>query len=152
MSWHHLDELMWHNKQHVEFARVVVVVPLSLNAVASSDNKHIELGNLQHHILLVISIEARIALLVKRPMIFNVFDDVLVLNASITVDIEFFFNVLIVIDFDDALDFEHTDEQVLEELDFDLMLDDDERSILQLDDGLVDLVNRDDECDRPPLG
>jgi hypothetical protein len=32
------------------------------------------------------------------------------------------------------------------------MLDDDERSILQLDDGLVDLVNRDDECDRPPLG
>jgi hypothetical protein len=43
-------------------------------------------------------------------MIFNVFDDVLVLNASITVDIEFFFNVLIVIDFDDALDFEHTDE------------------------------------------
>jgi hypothetical protein len=40
-----------------------------------------------------------------------VFNDVLVLNAPITVDIKLVFNVLLVIiDLNDALDFEHIDE------------------------------------------
>jgi hypothetical protein len=39
------------------------------------------------------------------------FNDVLVLNAPIAIDIELAFNVLFtVIDFNDALDFEHTDQ------------------------------------------
>jgi len=38
-------------------------------------------------------------------------DDVLVLNALIIVDVELVFNVLlVVINVDDALDFEHTDQ------------------------------------------
>lgn len=42
------------------------------------------------------------------------FNDVLVLNALIAIDVELVFNVLLVaIDFDDALDFEHTNQQVL---------------------------------------
>jgi hypothetical protein len=82
-------------------------------------------------------------------------NDVLVLKAPIVVDIELVFNVLLlVIDLDDALDFEHTDQQVLEEPNLDLLLDDDEQLFLQLDDSLVDLVNcqSDDERDHPPLG
>jgi hypothetical protein len=59
------------------------------------------------------------------------FDDVLVLNAPITIDIKLVFNVLfVIIDFDDAFDFEHTNQQVLEEPDLDLLLDDDERLVL----------------------
>jgi len=55
------------------------------------------------------------------------FDDVLVLNAPITIDIKLVFNVLfVIIDFDDALDFEHTNQQVFEKPDLDLLLDDDE--------------------------
>jgi hypothetical protein len=39
------------------------------------------------------------------------FNDVLVLNAPIAIDIELAFNVFfMVIDFNDALDFEHTDQ------------------------------------------
>jgi hypothetical protein len=122
---------MRHNRQHVELVCVIVVVPLGLDAVASKDNKHIELGNLQHYVLQVVFVEARVALLVEQPLIFNVFDDVLLLNAPITVDIEFVFNVLlVVINLDDALDFEHIDQQVLEEPNLDLILDDDERSVL----------------------
>jgi len=65
------------------------------------------------------------------PLIFNVFDDVLVLNAPISINIKLVFNVLfVVIDLDDALDFEHIDQQVLEKPDIDLMLDDDERLVL----------------------
>jgi hypothetical protein len=72
-----------------------------------------------------------------------VFDDVLVLNAPITINIELVFNVLlVVINLNDALDFEHTDQQVLEEPDLDLLLDDDERSVVQLEDNLVDLFDR----------
>jgi len=56
-----------------------------------------------------------------------VLDDVLVLNALIAVDIELVFNILFVaIDLDDALDFEHTDQQVFKEPNFDLLLDDEE--------------------------
>jgi hypothetical protein len=52
-----------------------------------------------------------IALLAKRPLIFKMFNDVLVFNALIVVHIELVFNVfLVVIDFNDALDFEHTDQ------------------------------------------
>jgi hypothetical protein len=59
------------------------------------------------------------------------FDDVLVVNALIVVDIELVFNVLLVIiDLDDALDFEHTDQQVVKEPNLDLLLYDDERSVL----------------------
>jgi len=55
------------------------------------------------------------------------FNDVLVLNAPITIDIKLVFNVLfIIIDLDDAFNFEHIDRQVLEEPDLDLLLDDDE--------------------------
>jgi hypothetical protein len=52
------------------------------------------------------------------------------------------------------IDFEHIDQQVLEEPDLDLLLDDVERSVRQLDDSLIDLADRrrDDEHDRPPLG
>jgi hypothetical protein len=54
-----------------------------------------------------------------------------VLNAPIAIDIELVFNVfLIVIDLDDVFDFEHTNQQVFEEPDLDLLLDDDERSVL----------------------
>jgi len=77
------------------------------------------------------------------------------LNALITIDVKLVFNVLlIVIDLDDALDFEHTDQQVLKKPYFDVLLDDDEQLVLQLDDGLVDLVDRryDVEHDCPPLG
>jgi hypothetical protein len=110
MSQHHLDELMQHNRQRIEFTCVDVVVSLGLDAVASGDNKHNELGNLQHHVLLVVFVEACVAILAERPMIFNVFNDVRVFNAPITVDVDLVFNVLVVIDFDDALDFEHTDQ------------------------------------------
>jgi hypothetical protein len=81
-------------------------VLLSLDAITSSDNEQNELGNLQHHVLLIILVEARITLLVERPLIFNVLNDVLVLNTLIAIDIELAFNVLfVVIDFNDALDF-----------------------------------------------
>jgi hypothetical protein len=78
-----------------------------------------------------------------------------VFNAPITINVELVFDVLfIIIDLNDSLDFEHTNQHVLEEFDLDLLLDDDERSILQLDDDLVDLVDcrRDNEHDCPPLG
>jgi len=59
------------------------------------------------------------------------FNDVLVLNTPIAIDIKLVFNVFfIVINLNDALDFEHIDRQVLEELDLDLLLDDDEQSVL----------------------
>jgi hypothetical protein len=84
---------------------------LSLDAVTSNDNKHGESGNLQHHVLLVVLVEARVTSLAKRPLIFNVLDNVLVLNAPIVVDVKVVFNVLLpVIDLDDALDFEHTNQ------------------------------------------
>jgi hypothetical protein len=70
------------------------------------------------------------------------FDDVLVLNAPITIDIKLVLNVLLVIDLDDAVDFKHIDQQVLGEPDLDLLLDDDEQSVLQLDDSLIDLADR----------
>jgi hypothetical protein len=38
------------------------------------------------------------------------FGDVLVLNAQIAIDIKLVFNVLLVIDLDDALDFKHIDQ------------------------------------------
>jgi hypothetical protein len=137
------------------FARVVVVVLFGLDAIASSDNEKSELGNLQHQVLLVVLVKASVTLLAEQPLIFNVFDDVLVLNTLIAIDIELVSNVLfVVIDFDDALDFEHTNQQVLEEPNLDLLLDDDERSVVQLDNGLVDLAHRwhDGEHDHPPLG
>jgi hypothetical protein len=50
-----------------------------------------------------------------------------VLNAPIVVDVELVCNVLlIIINLDDALDFEHIDQQVLDKHDFDLLLDNDE--------------------------
>jgi hypothetical protein len=83
----------------------------ALTTVAFDDNEHDKLGNLQHHILLVVLVKARVALLAERPLIFNVFDDVLVLNTLIVINIEFVFNVLlVVIDLNDALDFEHTNQ------------------------------------------
>jgi hypothetical protein len=101
---------MCHNRRHVELV-YVVIVPLSGDAVAYGNNKHSELGNLQHHVLLVILIEARITFLAERPLIFNVFNDVFTLNAPIIVDVELVFNVLlVVIDLDDAFDFEHTNQ------------------------------------------
>ncbi len=83
------------------------------------------------------------------------FDDVLVIKTPIVVNVELVFNVLlIVIDLNDALDFEHTNQQVLEEPNLNILLDNDEQSVLQLDDSLVDLVDRqhDNERDHPPLG
>jgi hypothetical protein len=71
----------------VEFIRVVVAIPFVLDAVASNDNKHDELSNLQHHVLLVVLIKARVALLAEQPLIFNMFDDVLVLNTPIVVNV-----------------------------------------------------------------
>jgi hypothetical protein len=76
--------------------------------------------------------------LAKRPLIFNVLDDVLVLNTPIAINIKLVFNVcFVVIDLDDALN----------------LLDDDERSVLQLDNSFVDLADRrrDGEHDCPPL-
>jgi hypothetical protein len=55
MSRCHLDKLV----------RVVVAILLGFDVVAFSDNKHGEPGNLQHHVLLVVLIEACITLLVK---------------------------------------------------------------------------------------
>jgi hypothetical protein len=102
---------MRHNRWRVELARVVVAISFGLDAVASSDNEKNKLGNLQHHVLLVILVEACVTLLAERPLIFNVFDDVLVLNTPIAIDIELVSNVLfVVINFDDALDFEHIDQ------------------------------------------
>ncbi len=104
MSWRHLDELMWHNRRCVKLTHIIVVISLSLDGVASGDNKHGELGNLQHHILLVFLVKARVAFLAKQPLIFNMLNDVLVFKAPIVVDIELVFNVLLnVIDLDDAL-------------------------------------------------
>jgi hypothetical protein len=106
---------MQHNRWRVELACVVVTVPSDLNVVASNDNEKTKLGNLQHHVLLVILVEARITFLAKRPLIFNVFNDVLVFNTLIAINIELVSNVLfIIINLDDAFDFEHTDQQVLE--------------------------------------
>jgi hypothetical protein len=128
---HHLDELMQHNRQHVEQVHVVVDVSLGLDTATSSNNQHNEPSNQQHHILLVILVDARVTLMVEQPLIFKVLDDVLVFNAPITVNIELIFNVLLVIiNLNDAPDFEHTHQQVLEEPDFDLLLDDDEQLIL----------------------
>jgi hypothetical protein len=80
-----------------------------------------------------------------------VLDDVLVLNTPIAINIKFV--CFVVIDLDDAFNFEHTDQQVLEELNLDLLLDDDERSVLQLDNNFVDLADRrrNGERDCPPL-
>jgi hypothetical protein len=118
---------MRHNRRRVKLACVVVVISFDLDAVTFNNNKHDDSGNLQHHVLLVVLVEAHVTFLAKQPLIVNVLDDVLVLNAPITIDIELVFNVLlVVIDLDDALDFEHTDQQVLEELDLDLLLEDDE--------------------------
>lgn len=146
---------MRHNKRHVKLTRVVVAISFNLDAVAFGDNEHNELGNSQHHVLMVILIKAHVALLVEWPLILNVFDDVLVLNAPIAIDIELVFNaLLVVINLDDAFDFEHTDQQVLEEPDLDLLLDNDEQSVVQLEDNLVDLVDRwhNHEHCCPPLG
>jgi hypothetical protein len=101
---------MRHNRRRVELAHIVVAVMFGLDAVASNNNEKNELGNLQHHVLLVVFVEAHITLLAKQPLIFNVLDDVLVFNTPITINIELVSNVLfVVIDFNDALDFEHTD-------------------------------------------
>jgi hypothetical protein len=60
-----------------------------------------------------------------------VFDDVLLLNAPIVINVELVSNVLFaIINLDDAFDFEHTDQHVFEESNFDLLLDNDERSVL----------------------
>jgi len=131
MLQRHLDKLMRHNRRRIKLARVVVAVPLGLDTLASNNNEHSKLGNLQHHILLVIFIKAHVTFLAKRPLIFNVLDDVLVLNTPIAIIIKLVFNVcFVVIDLDDAFNFEHIDQQVLEELNLDLLLDDDERSVL----------------------
>jgi hypothetical protein len=145
---------MRHNRWRIKLAGVVVAVPLGLDTVASNNNEQSKLGNLQHHILLVIFIKARVTFLAKRTLMFNVLDDVLVLNTPIAINVKLVFNVcFVVIDLDDAFNFEHTDQQVLEELNFDLLLDDDERLVLQLDNNFVDLANRqpDGERDCPPL-
>ncbi len=106
---------MQHNRRRIKLVGVVVATSLGLDVVTSDDNKHDELGNLQHHVLLVVVVEACVAFMAEWPLIFNVLDDVLVLNAPIVVNIELVFNVLfVVIDLDDALDFEHTNQQVLE--------------------------------------
>ncbi len=81
-----------------------------LDTIASSDNKHDELSNVQHHVLLVVLVEAHVTFLVKWPLIFNVFDDVAMLNTPIIIDVKLVFDVLlIIINLNDALDFEHTD-------------------------------------------
>ncbi|CAK9219766.1 unnamed protein product [Sphagnum troendelagicum] len=154
MSRCHLDKFMRHNRRRIKLARIIVAVALSLDTVASSNNEKSKLGNLQHHILLVIFIKAHVTFLAKRPLIFNVLDDVLVLNTPVAMNIKLVFNVcFVVIDFDDAFNFEHTDQQVLEELNLDLLLDDDHRSILQLDNNFVDLADHqhNGERDCPPL-
>jgi hypothetical protein len=56
-----------------------------------------------------------------------VLDDVLILDAPIAIDIRLVFNVLlVVINLNDALDFEHTNQQVLDEPNLNLLLDNDE--------------------------
>jgi len=46
------------------------------------------------------------------------------------------------------------DQQVFEKLDLDILLDNDEQSVLQMDDSFADLIDRrrDNKCDRPPRG
>jgi hypothetical protein len=56
---------MRHNKRHVKLTRVVVAISFNLDAVAFGDNEHNELGNSQHHVLMVILIKAHVALLVE---------------------------------------------------------------------------------------
>jgi hypothetical protein len=127
MSRCHLDKLIRQNKQHVELPCIIVTISLGLDTVTSGDNKHNKPSNLQHRILLVILVEACITLRTKRPLIFNVFNDVLVFNALIIVNIKLVFNVLfVVINLDDAFDLEHIDQHILEEPDLDLLLDNDE--------------------------
>jgi hypothetical protein len=63
--WRHLDEFMPHNKHRIELVRIVVVVPLGLDMVAFGNNEHDELGNLQHQVLLVVVVKARITLLAE---------------------------------------------------------------------------------------
>jgi hypothetical protein len=59
---------------------------------------------------LVVLVEAHVTLLAEPPLIFNMFNDVLMLNAPIAIDIKLVFNVLfIVIDLNDVIYFEHID-------------------------------------------
>jgi hypothetical protein len=102
---------MRHNKWRVELSHVIVAIPFGLDAIAFNNNKHNKPNNLQHPVLLVVLVEARVAGLAEQPLIFNVLNDVLVLNTRIAIDIKLVFNVLlIVINLDDALDFEHTNQ------------------------------------------
>ncbi len=87
MSQCHLDEFMRHNKQRIELVCVVIVDPFDLDKVAFGDNEHGELGNLQHHVLLVVFVLAHVTLLAEWPLIFNMLDDVLVFNAPIAIDV-----------------------------------------------------------------
>ncbi len=101
-----------------------------------------------HHVLVRINDLLDVLVVVIPP------DQVTLFSLNL-INVKFVFNVLlIVIDLDDALDFEHIDQQVLEEPDLDLLLNNDERSILQFDDSLVDLVDHrhDTKHDRPPFG
>jgi hypothetical protein len=78
---------MRHNKRCGEFTCIIVAIPLVLDTGASNDNEHNEPGNLQHHVLLVVLIEAHVALLAEQPLIFNMFNDVLMFNTPIALDV-----------------------------------------------------------------
>jgi hypothetical protein len=56
---------MQHNRWCVELAQVIVVISLGLDAIIFDNNEHDEPGNLQHHILLVVLVEAHVTLLVE---------------------------------------------------------------------------------------
>jgi hypothetical protein len=56
---------MRHNRRQVKLTHVVAVVSFGLDAVASSNNEKSELGNLQHHVLLVVFVEAHVTLLAE---------------------------------------------------------------------------------------
>jgi hypothetical protein len=56
---------MQHNRQRIELAHVVIVVSFCIDAIAFGDNEHGELGNLQHHVLLVVLVEAHVTLLAE---------------------------------------------------------------------------------------
>jgi len=145
-----LDDLVRHHRQGILLKRLIIFVAFNADVAESGDDEHGVLGKLAHDLLLGWRVQALVTRLGERALVLDVEDELGPLNAPLLERLELIAVTVTVAGMDDA---EHRDQSDDERLDERFLLHDQQRTALQHDEHLVDLLDggHDGVSDDPPL-
>ncbi len=143
-----LDDLVRHHRRGILLERLIVFVAFSADVVEPGDDEHGVLGELAHDLLLGWRVQAFVARLGERALVFDVEDELGPLDVPLLERLELV--AVVVVGVDDA---EHRNQSANERLDEQFLLRDQQRAALRHDKRLVDLLDggRNGVSDDPPL-